>query len=268
MITFNAPFFDSLRDVQWGKQYKPWQMFEIYTPSKESPLTEILDHYTEGILINPWLIVLISLGRTLRQESPEEIFAQLKSKFNLQYSEQQTTPLQQVLSFLNWVKQEQDKGILKRCTISFGLIVRLDKTRLWICRSGSNGILLGNPNSLRFVSTDLRWAEIERRSPATFEKIPQIYHSNLVRNVLSPIDFNHPQDYESFLIEVKKDTVMLVLSQGALPFSPWPSLPLDISEIWSLEAGWKHGLSAHGVIIGEVEIDRVGWPHQYRVIDQ
>lgn len=267
MINSSNPFFDTLRDVQWGKHYKHWQISEVYTPSKEGPLTEILAHYTEGILVNPWLTVLIGLGRTLRQETPEEIFAQLKSKFDLQYSEQQATPLQQVLIFLHWLAQEQDKGILKRCTISFELLVKIDETRLWVCRAGSNGILLGNPNSLRFVSTDLRWAEIEHRSSATFKEIPPISQSNLVRNILSPIDFNHPQDYESLLVEFKKDTVMLMLGQGALPFGRWPSSPLDVTELWSLDAGWKHGLAAHGIIIAEIEMDRVGWPHDLRIID-
>lgn len=265
----DSPTLNSLRNVPWGTLKNIQQKIEITAPSQEGPLRKMPSyHYqAESLLSAPRLTILIRLGGGLLKASPESILATLKSEFSSQLSQIQPTPLQYVSACLDWLEQEQNDGILERCWVCLVLIVRIDERHLWIWRVGGNGLLAGEPNSLRFVSTDQRHAAMHRQlhsSPLG----PRFATSDLSDNILPIFNLTTPNGYESFFIELDKDPLVVALNQSTLPFGPWPSPPLDVTELWSLDAGWKHGLAAHGVIIGEIEMDRVGWPHDLRIIDE
>jgi hypothetical protein len=266
MISYNELSFNSLRGVSWGKWSPPLQIFEIYSPVQIGPLEKIFSQHTEGLLVSPRLLVLIAFSGGHLKETPEQILSQLKMKFRGISWKDYSDPLQEVIACLSWLEGEQNSGILERCLISLAIFVNIDETHLWVWRVGGNGILVGPVNGLHFRSTDQREEEFRRLGilPPRPLRFPE---SDLIDKIIPCMNLKTPSGYESFLIELNNDTIIVALNQSALPFGPWPTAPQDISTIWTLDAGWKYGgLAAHGIIIGEVEISTIGWPYNHRQI--
>ncbi len=254
------PSLDLFHDLVWGKWNDTIKIFEISKPVQKGLLTQTFRNHFEMILISPRLVGLIAFSGPYLDL--KEIADYLRTKFEINFRIELPTPLEQASKFLNWLKQEQYDGKLKDCSVSLLFIVNIDNEHFGIWRVGGNGILLGKPNTLRFISSDQRMNTLYTSTNTT----PEFASSNkhLITKTLSVSDLKSPKSYETYLVEINRGSVLLALNQSTLPFGPWPTSPQNISAILSLDAAWKYGLTAHGLIIGEVEINATGWPHDHR----
>ena len=247
MISSDGPSFVSLHGVSWGEWQESKQILVINSPPKKSILSRIFSNRIEGLLVNPYLLLMIGFSGGNLKAPPEVILEQLKSRFRSQLSQRLATPLQQVITCLSWLEQENHHGVLERCIVGLILIIKIDRSRLWIWRVGGNGILTGGSDKLRFTSIDHRQAEFRRQKLLPPRQFSFNNDSDLVDDILPVFDLTTPDGYESFFVELnQRSNLVVAFNQNALPFGPWPTLPQDISDIWSLEAGWKHGLPAQG----------------------
>lgn len=263
MVFSTNPFLTSLRDIEWGRSVKNQRVFEITASARQGKLAKMSTTTTEGSLVGARTIALVAFSGGHLKAPPEEILSQLNVKFKT--LSVKVSPIEHVANCLTLLKREQIKGLLEHCLVSILLVVNIDETRVWVGRVGSNGILTGKPEALRFISTDQRDATLQRQG--IFDK-PQFPfpETELIDNVSSMFELRSLNAYESFFINTKENPVIVVMNKSTLPFGPWSDSTFDIVEIWSLDAAWKHGLAAHGVVIGDIEIGRIGWSHDCQLL--
>lgn len=183
--------------------------------------------------------------------SYEEIAAAAASRAALRLEARAQTPGRQVKALVSWLESQQTSGLLRRAYVTASLAVVVDDKEIWVWHSSPHGAMCGPLQGLKVRSTDLRMPTLRRMGllPARAASSREL---QLIDNLSSVFCVGTPHGYEELRCEIGMDRSALVFDRASLPFGPMSGAPLPLPDVWRREAGWRLGLPAQVLAIGNI----------------
>jgi hypothetical protein len=163
----------------------------------------------------------------------------------------------------SWLREQMSDGrLLYRCLSDVMLGMPIENGKIWLLRVGANCAYSTQGESLRLVTEDSRQVVLEARGE--WPKLPiESVMTRLVDNTLSPLSLGAEKGFQSILLPLAP---LVLLGRGLIPFHPLPMQLRSIEELAAQEAGWRHGLTGAGALVGftslpgaPFEVTRLAW---------
>jgi hypothetical protein len=167
---------------------------------------------------------------------------------------------------VSWLENEWGSGFLQRTYITATIVVAVSDDEVWTWLGSPHGAAHVHGGAASFVSTDLRYPVLRQmglmRPPAY--RFPG---TDATDNASSIVCIGTPKGYECIRTRLSEGDLLLAFDRATLPFGPWPTEAISMEQLWSMDAGRRHGLIGRFIAVGSVAPDALQLPAGWRVIE-
>lgn len=177
-------------------------------------------------------------------------------------------PAEHVRRVVSWLDGAwRPGGELEDYFVTASMSVVVGEDEVFVSQVGSHGVATLRGNAARFEGTDVRLPVLKRLGIQAALRVGQ--YVALPREYTETDAFfctATPDRYEQLRFNLGDGDAVIVFDRAANPFGPWPDGQIALSDLWRIDAAWKHGMEAHAIAIHSGEI-AVPFPAQWSRVE-
>jgi hypothetical protein len=170
----------------------------------------------------------------------------------------------QIGKLVSWLELERESGFLERSYITASIILAVSDREVWTWLVSPHGLIQGTPDQMSVRSTDLRYPVL-RRLGLMREAAFAFPGADAGEQATSIMCIGAPNGYESIRSRLERNSLMIALDRGTLPFGPIPTEPVPLTSLWEMDAAWKHGLIGRAIALGGISPDALRLPEAWQI---
>lgn len=156
-------------------------------------------------------------------------------------------PASYVLAIMDAALCAAQEPQMDGCLFGLALCCFVSDVSVFVWRVGSNGVWHGRQNGLACTSEDHRTASLIAHGVVKPSPV-DTPTARASQKVTSLFNVTTTGAWETALHSLDRNEVLILLNRGAHPFGPLPSDNVSMSELFALDAAWRHGFPSHGVV--------------------